>query len=188
MEQKFSSFLIEGAHSWIEPSPSDYVLSNHTLDENSLLLHKRYKGVIELSPKITVKDPRTLDALLDISQITEIAEEIKKDPALAWEITCKRNLCSIITNGTAILGFGDIGPAAGLPVMEGKSCLFKLLGGVDLVPICIEEKDPKKLIDIIMKIHPIFSAINLEDIKAPECFEVERTLIEAFDFPIFHDD
>ena len=120
--------------------------------------------------------------------MTSIAEEIKKDPSLAWELTCKRNLCSIITNGTAILGFGDIGNSAGLPVMEGKSCLFKLLGGVDLVPICIDEKDPKKLIDIIEKIHPIFSAINLEDIKAPECFEIERTLIDKFNFPIFHDD
>ena len=93
-----------------------------------------------------------------------------------------------MTNGTAILGLGDIGPAAGLPVMEGKSVLFKSLAGVDVVPICIKEKDPKKAIFVFRMLAPIFSAINLEDIKAPECFEIENRMIEETNIPVMHDD
>ena len=104
-----------------------------------------------------------------------------KSPLSYKTITMKSNWVAIITNGTAVLGFGDIGAVPGMPVMEGKSSIFKQLGDVDVVPVCIQEKDPKKLIRIIQWISPIFSGINLEDIKAPDCFEVERTLIELLD-------
>ena len=117
-----------------------------------------------------------------------ISDILLKYPDEAFKITCKSNLGAIVTNGTAILGFGDIGTLAGLPVMEGKSVLFKLFGGVDIAPLCVNCKDPKQLIKIIRTISLIFSAINLEDIKAPECFEVEKSLNEYIDYPVFHDD
>eukprot|EP00827_Trimyema_finlayi_P001734 TRINITY_DN1754_c0_g1_i7.p1 TRINITY_DN1754_c0_g1~~TRINITY_DN1754_c0_g1_i7.p1 ORF type:complete len:502 (-),score=239.11 TRINITY_DN1754_c0_g1_i7:51-1511(-) len=185
---KFERFLIEGKKQWIEPLPEGYNSKEHDVNENSVLLHKRFKGMTEVKSKIHIKDPRYLEELFTLEQISVIAEALKKDPELAHEITCKRNLSTIITNGTAVLGFGHIGALEGLPVMEGKGCLFKKFGGVDLVPICVEELDAAKLTSIIERILPIFSAINLEDIKAPECFDIEQTLKKHYTFPIFHDD
>jgi len=114
--------------------------------------------------------------------------EIEKDPAKAYEYTAKGNLVGVITNGTAVLGLGDIGALAGKPVMEGKAVLFKKFAGIDAFDIEIDETDPEKLVEIIATLHPTFGGINLEDIKAPECFYVERKLRERLSIPVFHDD
>ncbi|WP_082584148.1 malic enzyme-like NAD(P)-binding protein [Noviherbaspirillum sp. Root189] len=114
--------------------------------------------------------------------------EINKDPAKAYEYTAKGNLVGVITNGTAVLGLGDIGALAGKPVMEGKAVLFKKFAGIDSFDIEIDETDPAKLVEIIAALHPTFGGINLEDIKAPECFYVERKLRERLSIPVFHDD
>jgi malate dehydrogenase (oxaloacetate-decarboxylating)(NADP+) len=114
--------------------------------------------------------------------------EIQKDPAKAYEYTAKGNLVGVITNGTAVLGLGDIGALAGKPVMEGKAVLFKKFAGIDSFDIEVDETDPEKLVEIIAALHPTFGGINLEDIKAPECFYVERKLRERLSIPVFHDD
>ena len=182
---KFSEFLSVGKNAWIEEFPNNYFSSEHTNDDNSLLLHQRYKGVIESGVKI---EKISLCSLENWKNLDHISDILLLNPDEAYKLTCKSNMGSIITNGTAILGFGDIGTLAGLPVMEGKSVLFKLFGGVDIVPLCIECKDPKLLIKYVRMVSPIFAAINLEDIKAPECFEVEQTLADLIDYPVFHDD
>ena len=115
-------------------------------------------------------------------------EEIVKDPAAAFKYTSRGNLVGVVTNGTAVLGLGDIGPLAGKPVMEGKAVLFKKFSGIDVFDIEINEKDPDKLVEIIAALEPTFGGINLEDIKAPECFYVERKLRERLNIPVFHDD
>lgn len=187
--RKFEKFLVEGSEAWYEPIPDDkFQSSKLSLNENSLLLHKRLIGMIESSPKMTVRDPKALNQLFSDEEFEKVSEYIAKQPEVATKITCKRNFSAIITNGTAVLGFGDIGTQAGLPVMEGKSCLFKQLGGVDLVPLCINEKKPDKFRMIVERVAPIFNAINLEDIKAPECFEIEKPLEAKLDIPVFHDD
>ncbi|HCL87315.1 MAG TPA: NADP-dependent malic enzyme, partial [Comamonadaceae bacterium] len=115
-------------------------------------------------------------------------EEIVKDPAAAFRYTARGNLVGVVTNGTAVLGLGDIGPLAGKPVMEGKGVLFKKFSGIDVFDIEIDEKDPEKLVEIIASLEPTFGGINLEDIKAPDCFYVERKLRERMKIPVFHDD
>ena len=115
-------------------------------------------------------------------------EEIVKDPATAFKYTSRGNLVGVVTNGTAVLGLGDIGPLAGKPVMEGKAVLFKKFSGIDVFDIEINEKDPEKLVEIIAALEPTFGGINLEDIKAPDCFYVERKLRERMKIPVFHDD
>ena len=114
--------------------------------------------------------------------------EIEKDPAGAYSYTNKGNLVAVISNGTAVLGLGDIGPLAGKPVMEGKALLFKIFAGLDCFDIEVNEKDPEKFISIVKAIAPTFGGINLEDIKAPECFEIERRLREELPIPVMHDD
>ena len=115
-------------------------------------------------------------------------EEIVKDPNAAFKYTSRGNLVGVVTNGTAVLGLGDIGPLAGKPVMEGKAVLFKKFSGIDVFDIEINEKDPEKLVEIIASLEPTFGGINLEDIKAPDCFYVERKLRERMNIPVFHDD
>ena len=114
--------------------------------------------------------------------------EIEKDPQLSYEYTSRGNLVGVITNGTAVLGLGDIGALAGKPVMEGKGCLFKKFSGIDVFDIELDERDPDKLVDIIAAMEPTFGGINLEDIKAPECFYIEKKLRERMSIPVFHDD
>ena len=114
--------------------------------------------------------------------------EIQKDEELAYRYTGKGNLVAVITDGSAVLGLGDIGPAAGMPVMEGKCALFRTFAGIDAVPICIDSKDPDVIVDTVRHISKSFGGINLEDISAPRCFEIERRLMETCDIPVFHDD
>src|SRR5688572_991078 len=114
--------------------------------------------------------------------------DIQADPSLAADFTSRGNLVGVITNGTAVLGLGDIGPLAGKPVMEGKGCLFKKFAGIDVFDIELAERDPDKLVDIVAALEPTLGGINLEDIKAPECFYIERKLRERLNIPVFHDD
>jgi malate dehydrogenase (oxaloacetate-decarboxylating)(NADP+) len=145
------------------------------------------KGKIEVVP--TKPCATQLDLSLAYTPgVAEPCREIERDPETAYEYTARGNLVAVISNGTAVLGLGDIGALAGKPVMEGKGVLFKALADVDVFDIEIDEKDPDKLIEIIEKLAPTFGGINLEDIKAPECFQIEEALIERLDIPVFHDD
>ena len=155
--------------------------------ERALQAHKDWQGKIEVisRAKVTNRDELTVAYTPGVA---EPCLEIQKDESLAYEYTRKGNLVAVITNGTAVLGLGDIGPAAGMPVMEGKCALFKEFAGVDAFPICVDSKDPDELVNVIYKISKSFGGINLEDIGAPTCFEVERRLKEMCDIPVFHDD
>ncbi len=185
---KYHDFTIQGERSWVETYPDNYTLKQGNTDDNSIFLHRRYRGFICSGFAMNFGSVVELDRLVSWFNCEKLSGMFMLDPQKSEMYSCRSNLGSIITNGTAILGLGDIGALSGLPTMEGKSILFKLFGGVNIIPICIEEKDPKKLIAIVNRISPIFSAINLEDIKAPECFEVERALINDTSFPVFHDD
>jgi malic enzyme len=186
--KKFRSYVTEGKSAWIGKFPLNYFSLKHSINENSLLLHERYRGVIETNSKLQFKDPYEMERMFSFENLDYISEILRKNPELSTKITCRSNLAGIITNGTAILGFGDIGTLPGLPVMEGKSVLFKSFGGTDVIPLCVFEKNVEKLIMIVRRISPIFSCINLEDIKAPDCFEVETRLNEVTPYPVFHDD
>ena len=155
--------------------------------EIALQAHKDWQGKIEVISRAKVTNREEL-AIAYTPGVAEPCVEIQKDESLAYEYTRKGNLVAVITNGTAVLGLGDIGPAAGMPVMEGKCALFKEFAGVDAFPICVDSKDPDELVNVIHKISKSFGGINLEDIGAPTCFEVERRLKELCDIPVFHDD
>jgi malate dehydrogenase (oxaloacetate-decarboxylating)(NADP+) len=156
--------------------------------EDALLYHSRgRKGKVEVIPT----KPYSTQFDLSLAYTPGVAFpclEIEKDPELAYEYTAKGNLVAVISNGTAVLGLGDIGTLAGKPVMEGKGLLFKVFADVDVFDIEVDEKDPKKLIEFCRQIAPTFGGINLEDIKAPECFEVETVLKKELNIPVFHDD
>ncbi|MGF6375845.1 malate dehydrogenase (oxaloacetate-decarboxylating) [Clostridiales Family XIII bacterium PM5-7] len=157
------------------------------MKELAIQKHAEWKGKLS----ITTKAPITNKEELAIAYTPGVAEpclEIEQDESLAYTYTGKGNLVAVITDGTAVLGLGDIGPSAGMPVMEGKCALFKAFADIDAVPICIDSKDPQVIIDTVYNISKSFGGINLEDISAPRCFEIERALIEKCDIPVFHDD
>jgi malate dehydrogenase (oxaloacetate-decarboxylating) len=185
--KKFKHFTTFGSRAWVEDFPKGYYMHKHTIPENSVLLHARNRGVIEVGPKLRFT-PGKFKCLFKWENLDGIAEKIVDDPNLVFELTCKNNFGAIVTNGTAVLGLGDIGALAGMPVMEGKSVLFKYFGGTNICPVCIQEKDPEKLIAYVQRIAPTYAIINLEDIKGPDCFTIENKLIETVDCPMFHDD
>ena len=185
--KKLKHFFLYGNKAWVEEIPKGYYMHKHTIPENSVLMHVRNRGVIEVGPKLRFC-PKKYKCLFKWENLDSIAEKINNDPSLVFELTCKNNYGAIITNGTAVLGLGDIGALAGMPVMEGKSVLFKYFGGSNIAVVCIQEKDNQKLISYIQRIAPSYAIINLEDIKGPDCFEVETKLIETVDCPMFHDD
>ena len=185
--KKFNYFLTYGNKAWVEEMPKGYFMHKHTIPENSVLLHSRNRGVIEIGPKLRF-DPEKFKSLFKWENLDDISEKIIDEPNLVFVYTCKNNYGGIITNGTAILGLGDIGALAGMPVMEGKSVLFKYFGGTNICPVCIQEKNVDKVISYIQRVAPSFSIINLEDIKGPDCFTIENKLIETVDCPMFHDD
>ncbi|HEU5045328.1 MAG TPA: malic enzyme-like NAD(P)-binding protein, partial [Nocardioidaceae bacterium] len=134
-----------------------------------------------------------LDGAADLSMaytpgVARVCEAIAAEPALAQDYTWVSNTVAVVTDGTALLGLGDIGPAAAMPVMEGKAVLFKQFGGVDAVPICLDTKDTDEIVETVARLAPSFGGINLEDISAPRCFEIEQRLKERLDIPVFHDD
>jgi malate dehydrogenase (oxaloacetate-decarboxylating)(NADP+) len=156
--------------------------------EDALLYHSRgRKGKVEVIPTKPYKTQFDL-SLAYTPGVAFPCLEIEKNPEDAYKYTSKGNLVAVISNGTAVLGLGDIGTLAGKPVMEGKGLLFKVFADVDVFDIEVDEKDPRKLIEVVKKIAPTFGGINLEDIKAPECFEVETVLKKVLDIPVFHDD
>jgi len=158
------------------------------LKSQSLELHKRYRGVIEVKAKIPVKDHYIMELLYLPPRSADPVLKIIKDPRAVYKYTCKGNLVSVISDGSAVLGLGNIGARAALPVMEGKCVLFNTFGGVEAYPICLGTQDPDELVAVIANIATPFGGINLEDISAPRCFYVERKLSEMLDIPVFHDD
>jgi len=156
--------------------------------EESLDLHRRYGGAIEVKAKIAVKDQHVLERLYLPPISSEPARVIAKDPLKVYELTCKNNLVAVVSDGSAVLGLGNIGPRAAMPVMEGKCVLFHTFAGVEAFPICIGTQNPEEIVATVSHIAPTFGGINLEDISAPRCFEVENRLKEVLDIPVFHDD
>ena len=155
--------------------------------KESLKLHREWAGKIEVVTRCPVESKDDL-SLAYTPGVAQPCLEIQKDPSLSYELTRRHNLCAVITDGSAVLGLGDIGPVAGMPVMEGKCVLFKAFGNVDAVPLCVDTKDVDEFVRTVAHISGSFGGINLEDISAPRCFEIERKLKECTDIPIFHDD
>ena len=155
--------------------------------KESLRLHGEWKGKIEVVATVPVASKDDL-SLAYTPGVAQPCLEIQKDPAKSYELTRRHNLCAVITDGTAVLGLGDIGPEAGMPVMEGKCVLFKAFADVDAFPLCIKSKDVDEIVNTVYMISGSFGGVNLEDISAPRCFEIERKLKEKCDIPIFHDD
>lgn len=153
----------------------------------SLKLHEKWKGKIEVISTVPVKTKEDL-SLAYTPGVAQPCLEIQKDISKSYELTRRHNLCLVVTDGTAVLGLGDIGPEAGMPVMEGKCILFKSFGDVDAFPLCIRSKDVDEIVNTIALISGSFGGVNLEDISAPRCFEIEKKLKERCDIPIFHDD
>ncbi len=155
--------------------------------EESLRLHGEWKGKIEVVSRVPVKSKEDL-SLAYTPGVAQPCLEIQKDIDKSYELTRRWNMCAVITDGTAVLGLGDIGPEAGMPVMEGKCVLFKSFGDVDAFPLCVKTKDVDEFVNTVALISGSFGGINLEDIAAPRCFEIERKLKQRTDIPIFHDD
>ena len=147
----------------------------------------------ELGGKLDIECRKKIESMEDLSLVytpgvAEPCRAIERDPEELWDVTIKNNLVAVITDGSAVLGLGDIGPAASMPVMEGKSCLFKRFAGIDSVPFAVSTNDVDEFVNVVSKIAVSFGGINLEDISAPRCFEIERRLQERLDIPVFHDD
>lgn len=155
--------------------------------KESLRLHGEWKGKIEVVATVPVENKEDL-SLAYTPGVAQPCLEIQKDINKSYELTRRHNLCAVITDGSAVLGLGDIGPEAGMPVMEGKCVLFKAFGDVDALPLCVKTKDVDEFVETVYNISGSFGGINLEDIAAPRCFEIERKLKEKCDIPIFHDD
>ena len=155
--------------------------------EESLKLHEKWKGKIEVIATVPVATKDDL-SLAYTPGVAQPCLEIQKDVNRSYDLTRRHNLCAVITDGSAVLGLGDIGPEAGMPVMEGKCVLFKAFGGVDAFPLCVKTKNVDEFVNAVALISGSFGGINLEDIAAPRCFEIERKLKERCDIPIFHDD
>lgn len=157
------------------------------INEEALKLHEENRGKIEVISKTEVKDMHDL-AVVYTPGVAEPCRKIHQDVSQVYKYTTKGNMVAIVTDGTAVLGLGDIGPEAALPVMEGKAVLFKHFANVDAFPICLATKDPDKIVEAVTLIAPGFGGINLEDISAPRCFEIEDRLKKILDIPVFHDD
>ena len=162
-------------------------MAEKTVYERSLELHAEKVGKIEVNSKVVVENKDQL-SLAYSPGVAEPCREIHKDPVNVFKYTSKGNLVAVVSDGTAVLGLGDIGPLAAMPVMEGKAILFKNFANVDAFPICLDTKDTEEIIATVKRLAPTFGGINLEDISAPRCFEIERRLKEELDIPVFHDD
>ncbi|MCI9388905.1 MAG: NAD-dependent malic enzyme [Lachnospiraceae bacterium] len=155
--------------------------------KESLRLHEEWKGKIEVIATVPVRSKEDL-SLAYTPGVAQPCLEIQKDVSKSYDLTRRHNTCLVVTDGTAVLGLGDIGPEAGMPVMEGKCVLFKAFGDVDAFPLCVKSRDVDTIVETIYQISGSFGGINLEDIAAPRCFEIEKKLKERCDIPIFHDD
>ncbi len=155
--------------------------------EASLALHRAHGGKLEVRPTVPLETRADL-SLAYTPGVAAVSEAIAKDKALAYAYTIKRNAVAVVTDGSAVLGLGNLGPAAALPVMEGKAALFKRFAGVDAFPLCLDTQDPDEIVATVRRIAPAFGGVNLEDISAPRCFEIERRLRGLLDIPVMHDD
>ncbi|MDO4555911.1 MAG: NADP-dependent malic enzyme [Lachnospiraceae bacterium] len=158
-----------------------------TTNEKALALHEKWNGKIETGSKCHVASREDL-AIAYTPGVAEPCKVIAKDPEAAYKYTIKSNTVAVVSDGSAVLGLGNIGAAAAMPVMEGKAVLFKEFGGVNAFPICLDTQDTEEIIETVIRIAPAFGGINLEDISAPRCFEIEKRLNDALDIPVFHDD
>jgi malate dehydrogenase (oxaloacetate-decarboxylating) len=187
IEQKVMSFVYEGSNAWVDALPED-ALKGKSNDEVSLINHKRYHGVIETVSYVPIRDNYIYNMMYSQPEAAKPCEMIRDNQDLAYDMTLKNNLVAVVTDGSAVLGLGNIGPGAGLPVMEGKAVLFKTFGGVEAFPICLRTQEIDEIVETVKRIAPVFGGINLEDIAAPRCFEVEERLSRELDIPVFHDD
>ncbi len=162
-------------------------MAEKTVYEKSLELHEQHHGKVEVLSKVKVENKADL-AQAYSPGVAEPCREIHKNPENVFKYTAKGNLVAVVSDGTAVLGLGDIGPLAAMPVMEGKAILFKEFANVDAFPICLDTKDTEEIIETVKRIAPTFGGINLEDISAPRCFEIESRLKKELDIPVFHDD
>ncbi|MFZ2330775.1 MAG: malic enzyme-like NAD(P)-binding protein [Atribacterota bacterium] len=157
------------------------------INQEALKLHSENRGKIEVVSKTKIKDMHDL-AVVYTPGVAEPCRKIHQNVQDVYTYTVKGNMVAVVSDGTAVLGLGDIGPEAAIPVMEGKAVLFKYFGGVDAFPICLATKDTDEIVETVTRIAPVFGGINLEDISAPRCFEIEKRLKETLDIPVFHDD
>ena len=181
--EKTRRFVYEGQ--WPVPDPSGRTQS---LKEESLELHRRYHGVLQIKTKIAIRDNYILGQFYLPPLAEKPARLIRENPELVYELTCKGNLVAIVTDGSAVLGLGNIGARAAMPVMEGKAILFQTFGGVEAFPICLATQVADEIVEIVKRMEPTFGGINLEDISAPRCFYIEKRLKEEMNIPVFHDD
>jgi malate dehydrogenase (oxaloacetate-decarboxylating) len=163
------------------------ILSEMDYGAESLRIHEKYKGKLGVKSRVSIQDKDDL-SIAYTPGVAEPCKKIHDNPPLVYKYTIKGRTVAVVSDGTAVLGLGDIGPEAALPVMEGKSILFKEFGGVDAFPICLDTKDPIEIIKTVKYISPTFGGINLEDISSPRCFQVEETLKNELNIPVFHDD
>ncbi|ADU51380.1 malic protein NAD-binding protein [Thermaerobacter marianensis DSM 12885] len=168
-------------------APGGDVLRDDALRAAAVTLHRQARGKIEIASKVPLRDHRDL-SLAYTPGVAEPCRLIAADPDEAFELTTRGNLVAVVSDGSAVLGLGDIGPEAALPVMEGKAILFKLYAAVDAVPLCVRAREVGRLVEIVAALAPSFGGINLEDVAAPRCFEVEARLRAELDIPVFHDD
>ena len=162
-------------------------MAEKTVYEKSLDLHEEHSGKVSILSKVRVENKEQL-SLAYTPGVAEPCRKIHANPDDVFKYTAKGNLVAVVSDGTAVLGLGDIGPLAAMPVMEGKAILFKEFANVDAFPICLDTKDPDEIVETVKRLAPTFGGINLEDISAPRCFEIERRLKEELDIPVFHDD
>jgi malate dehydrogenase (oxaloacetate-decarboxylating) len=158
-----------------------------TISEKAISLRKEHQGMLEVAAKATLANREDLSVIYTPG-VAEPCKLIKQDKDLSFDLTCRGNMVAVVTDGTRVLGLGDIGPEAAIPVMEGKSVLFKVFGDVDAVPICLDTKDPAKIIETVRLLQPTFAGINLEDLSSPKCYDIEDELKKIMDIPVFHDD
>ncbi len=186
VHERTERYIYEGELAWLPREGQDY--GKLSINEEALELHRRYQGVIQVYTKVPIKDEVIYRQLYAPEAVAEVIQKVLSDPMTAYDYTSKSNLVAIVTDGSAVLGLGNIGPRAALPVMEGKAVLFKTFGGVEAFPICISTQDTDLVVRLVETISPAFGGINLEDISSPRCFEVEKKLVERLDIPVFHDD
>jgi malate dehydrogenase (oxaloacetate-decarboxylating) len=177
-------FLYEGESALVQKAVKH---PGASLGEESVELHERYHGVIQIRTTVTLRDERML-GIISTPGAAEVVKVITKTSDKVFDYTCKGNLVAIVTDGSAVLGLGNIGPEAAMPVMEGKAVLFKTFAGVEAFPICVDTQDPLEIVDVVERIAPTFGGINLEDISAPRCFQIERELKKRLNVFVFHDD
>ena len=155
--------------------------------EEALKLRREHHGLLSTCPKTKLTTRQELSVIYTPG-VAEPCKDIKANPDLSFELTCRGNMVAVVSDGTRVLGLGDIGPAAAMPVMEGKSILFKVFADVDAIPICLDTKDPEKFIEMVKLLEPTFAGINLEDISSPKCYDIEDRLKAEMNIPVFHDD